>query len=240
MINANRQNIYGKSLYANSRLNRETDPLKSFISKVKEYAILTKEEEIELVIRFNKNNDFDAYNKLVMAHAKLVLKIAFKYYRLYNVSLFDLVQEGNLGVVMAVRKFDLSKKVRFSTYAMFWIRAYILKYLMDNYSIIRIGQNKAEKKFFYSLKKAQDKLQRDGENPNDYSRISEMLNIDEKKIIEMNSRINKNVVSLDKVINNESNTTVSDFVPDDDVNIEQDAVNEDLGSNLQELFATRE
>lgn len=210
------------------------DPLRKYIWEVNQYPLLTKEEEELLIKRIKELNDVEAAKKLLMAHLRLVVKIAFEYYNQYYVSLFDLIQEGNLGTIMALKKFDPSKKVRFSTYAQWWIKAYILKYLMDNFSIIRIGHSRAEKRLFYSLKKAKEKLMEAGINPDNIKKLAEYMHEKERDVLEMNKRMSEGVISLDRPIDHNSKISISSIIKADSVNIEDEMVEKDLNEKLKD------
>lgn len=216
-----------------SRSIAPADPIKKYIWEVNQYPLLSKEEEKLLIKKIKEYNDMDAAKKLLMAHLRLVVKIAFEYYNQYYVSLFDLIQEGNLGIIMAVKKFDPSKNVRFSTYAQWWIKAYILKYLMDNYSIIRIGHSRAEKRLFYSLKKAKEKLTEIGIDPDNTKKLAEYMHEDEKDIIEMNKRMNQGVISLDQPIGQDNDKDVSSMIHANSVNVEKEMIEKDLNEKLR-------
>ncbi len=210
----------------------QADPIKKYMLEVNQYPLLTKEEEEYLIKRIKGLKDEKAAKKLLMAHLRLVVKIAFEYYNKYYVSLFDLIQEGNLGIITAVKKFDPSKKARFSTYAQWWIRAYILKYLMDNYSIIRIGRSRVEKRLFYSLKKAREELTKAGIDPDNTKKLAEYVREDEKDVIEMSRRMKQGVISLDQPIARDSEKSLSDIVSADSVNVEKEVIKKDLDEKL--------
>ena len=213
-----------------------TDPLKRYIWEVNQYPILSKEEEELLIKKFKELDDMDAAKKLLMAHLRLVVKIVFEYHNLYYASLFDLIQEGNLGIIMALKKFDPSRGVRFATYAQWWIKAYILKYLMDNYSIIRIGRSRAEKRLFYSLKKAKEKLMEIGVDPDNTKKLAEYMHEDEQDIIEMSKRLNEGAVSLDQPLTHDNDKSIYSMISADSVNIEQEVIDKDLNEKLRDKF----
>ncbi len=210
----------------------QADPITRYIWEVNQYPLLTKEEEEYLIKRIKGLKDEKAAKKLLMAHLRLVVKIAFEYYNKYYVSLFDLIQEGNLGIIAAVKKFDPSKKARFSTYAQWWIKAYILKYLMDNYSIIRIGRSRVEKRLFYSLKKAREELRKIGIDPDNTKKLAEYMREDEKDVIEMSRRMKQGVISLDQPIARDSDKDLSSTIGADSVNIEKEVIKKDLDEKL--------
>ncbi len=209
------------------------DPIKHYIWEVDQYPYLSKEEELVLMRKYKEDNDVEAAKKLLMAHLRLVVKIAFKYYNQYFVSLFDLIQEGNLGLILAIKKFDLKKNVRFSTYAQWWIKAYILKFLMDNYSIIRIGRSRAEKRLFYTLKKAKEKLISSGFDPDNTKKLAEYMKENEGDIIEMDRRLNEGVVSLDQIAF-DTNKQVSETVETTNFNLEKEIMDKELKEQLKD------
>lgn len=212
------------------------DPIRRYIWEVNQYPLLSKEEEEDLIRRYRENHDVEAAKKILMAHLRLVVRISFEYYNQYYVSLFDLIQEGNLGIIMAVKKFDPAKKARFSTYAQWWIKAYILKYLMDNYSIIRIGHSRAEKRLFYSLKKAKEKLVESGYDPDNTKKLAEFMNEDERDVIEMSKRLSHGVVSLDQPLSHDSSNNIASMVEAKSVNLEKEVIEKDLNEKLKGKF----
>jgi RNA polymerase sigma-32 factor len=136
------------------------DPFSAYLHEVSKYPLMTKEEEQEMARRVRMEGDKDAWQRMVLANLRLVVKIARDYHSLLD--LLDLIQEGNIGLVRAVRKYDPEKGTRFSTYASFWIRAYMLKYLMDSWSMVKIGTKDSQRKLFYSLNREKEKLERSG------------------------------------------------------------------------------
>lgn len=217
----------------NNRTLAPADPIKHYIWEVDQYPYLSKEEELVLMRKYKEDNDVEAAKKLLMAHLRLVVKIAFKYYNQYFVSLFDLIQEGNLGLILSIKKFDLKKNVRFSTYAQWWIKAYILKFLMDNYSIIRIGRSRAEKRLFYTLKKAKEKLISSGFDPDNTKKLAEYMKENEGDIIEMDRRLNEGVVSLDQIAF-DTNKQVSETVETNNFNLEKEIMDKELKEQLKD------
>ncbi len=228
--------ILTKIVKYNQKAIAPTDPLKKYIWEVNQYPLLSKEEEELLIKRFKDFDDMDAAKKLLMAHLRLVVKIAFEYYNQYYVSLFDLVQEGNLGMLLALKKYDPTKGARFATYAQWWIKAYILKYLMDNYSIIRIGRSRVEKRLFYSLKKAREKLMEIGVDPDNTKKLAEYMHEDEKDVLEMSKRMSEGVVSLDQPVGHDSKESISSTVHADSVDIEKEIIDKDLDEKLKDKF----
>jgi RNA polymerase sigma-32 factor len=134
------------------------DPLRRYLAEVSKHRVLTREEELELAHKIFEGRDRDAAQKLAISNLKLVVKIALEYYNTY-LNILDLIQEGNVGLLHAVRKYNPYKGTRFSTYASFWIRAYILKHIMDSWSIVKVGTTQSQRKLFYRLNKEKKKLE---------------------------------------------------------------------------------
>ncbi|ETR74641.1 MAG: hypothetical protein OMM_06222 [Candidatus Magnetoglobus multicellularis str. Araruama] len=129
------------------------DPLQRYLAEVSRYELLTREEEIELATLVQETGDPDAAYRLTASNLRLVVKIAMEFQRIWMQNLLDLIQEGNIGLMQAVKKFDPYKNVKFSYYASFWIKAYILKFIMDNWRLVKIGTTQAQRKLFFKLKK---------------------------------------------------------------------------------------
>lgn len=174
--------------------------------------ILSAEDELELVRRFQEHDDQNAAKKLVRAHLRLVVKIAHKYRRLVD-SVDDLIQEGNLGVIKAVQRFDPTKGTRLVTYARWWIRAYILKYIMDNHHIVKLGTTQAQRKLYYNLEKTRTEMRAQGIQATP-KRIAQRLNVSVSDVVDMSQRLNKsNDVRLDAPLRNDSTGTYADLMP---------------------------
>lgn len=176
------------------------DPLRRFLEEVKRYPLLDPAEEFRLALRLRETGDIEAARTLVSANLRLVVKIAFEYRNLYS-NVMDLIQEGNIGLMKAVSKFDPSKGARLGYYASWWIRSYILKYLLDNFRLIKIGTTQAQKKLFYHLMKEKERLEAQGllAGPR---LLAEKLQVREKDVIEMQQRLSSggSEVSLDAPI----------------------------------------
>ena len=141
-----------------SSLPASFDPLKQYLAEISRYPLLTREEEKSLAQKVQKYNDKEAARRLILSNLKLVVKIALGYYNAY-LNVRDLIQEGNIGLMQAVRKYNPYKGTKFSTYASFWIRAYILKYIRNNWSLVKVGTTESQKKLFYGLEKEKKRLE---------------------------------------------------------------------------------
>ena len=126
----------------------KSDPLQSYLAEINRYRLLTREEEVTLGKKIQEENDSDSAYIMVTSNLRLVVKIALEFQRVWMQNLLDLIQEGNIGLVQAVKKFDPYKNVKFSYYASFWIKAYILKFIMDNWRLVKIGTTQGQRKLF--------------------------------------------------------------------------------------------
>ncbi len=190
------------------------DPLKAYLTEASKYPVLSREEEFRLAKLVREDGDRDAAQKLVMANLKLVVKISLEYYSTY-LNILDLIQEGNVGVLHAVDKFDPYKGTKFSTYASFWIRAYILKYIMDSWSLVKVGTTQSQRKLFYSLNKEKQRLESQGIYP-EPKRLAKNLGVKEHEVREMEQRLACTDLSLEAPIHVESDDTVMDTISSDE------------------------
>jgi RNA polymerase sigma-32 factor len=187
------------------------DTLQSYLSNISKYKLLTRDEERELALRLRNNVDRRAKHVLITSNLRLVVKIALDYQRLWMQNLMDLIQEGNIGLMKAVDKFDPDKNVKFSYYASFWIKAYIFKHMMDNFRLVKIGTTQGQRKLFFRLKKEKQKLREMGFEPKP-ELISKRLGVSKKDVIEMDQRINARDVSLDTPLTDNSETARIEFI----------------------------
>jgi len=183
--------------YPSGKIERLT-PLQIYLAEARRHPILTKEQELELAKRFREKGDYKSAQGLITSNLRLVVKIALEYQRHWT-ELLDLIQEGNLGLVQAVRKFDPYRGIRFSTYASFWIRAYILKFLMENYRLVKIGTTQGQRKLFFNLNKEKEKLKALGFNPS-LSLLAKNLAVEEKEAKEMDIRLSIPEESLESPV----------------------------------------
>lgn len=194
---------------------RNYDPVQQYMAEIRNHGLITRDEERELARRIQQDDDDDAAYKLVVSNLRLVVKIALKFQRFWNRNLLDLIQEGNVGLMQAVRKYDPDRNVKFSYYASFWIKAYILKYMQDNWRMVKVVTTEGQRKLFYRLKQERRKLSAMGIEP-DSRQLSEQCGVEEKDIVDMDQRLQNRDISLDAPLNEDSDTDWVDFLRVDD------------------------
>jgi RNA polymerase sigma-32 factor len=187
------------------------DPLQRYLTEISSYKLLTREQEREYGIRVREHGDREAAYALVTSNLRLVVKIALEFQRVWMQNLLDLIQEGNIGLMQAVKKFDPYKNVKFSYYASFWIKAYILKFIMDNWRLVKIGTTQGQRKLFFKLKKEKQKLIDMGFDPKP-KLLSERLGVSEREVIDMDQRLDGWDVSLDAPLKDDSDTERIEFL----------------------------
>lgn len=189
------------------------DPLQIYLIEIKRYDLLTREEERELAIRVVEQKDDKAAYRLITANLRLVVKIAMDFHRYWTKNLLDLIQEGNLGLLQAAKKFDPYRGIKFSYYASFWIKAYILKFIMDNWKLVKIGTTQSQRKLFFNLTKERDKLIAQGFAP-EPRLLAERLDVKEEEVVEMTQRLGGWEVSLSSPVGDDSRESFDAFLPD--------------------------
>lgn len=194
------------------------DPLKQYLTEISRHPLLSRDEERALAERVYRNRDKSAARTLVLSNLKLVVKIALGYYNTY-MNVRDLIQEGNIGLMQAVKKYNPYKGTKFSTYASFWIRAYILKYIRNNWSLVKVGTTENEKKLFYGLGKEKRRLEAKGIVPVPQL-LAKNLDVKQEDIEDMEKRLSMTDVSLDQPLYEEGEETMMDMVKTDE-NIEE-------------------
>lgn len=170
--------------------------LQAYLLQINQFPLLTQEEEFNLAVRYRKYNDIEAAHKLITANLRFVVKVAFEY-KAYGVKIQDLVQEGNIGLMMAVKKFNPYKGYRFISYAIWWIRAYIQNFIIKTWSLVKIGTTQAQKKLFYKIGKVRKALESNGAGEKKYERLAKDLDVTKEDIIEMEQRMAARDLSLD-------------------------------------------
>ncbi len=209
------------------------DPLKAYLNEIQKYPILTEEEERELATKYHRDGDVEAAKKLVTSHLRLVVKIALEYRSAYH-NMLDLVGEGNVGLMHAVKKFDPDKGSRLSTYATWWIKSYILKYILDNFRLIKIGTTKNQRKLFYHLIQEKQKIEQMGYYA-DSKMLSKQLGVAVGEVEEMSKRLSQPELGLQTPVSNEPKSALlEDFIADDDVPIDEKLSQQQISDTLKE------
>ncbi len=212
------------------------DPLQRYMAEISNYKLLTREQERELGIRIQEHNDEKSAYIMVTANLRLVVKIALEFQRIWMQNLLDLIQEGNIGLMQAVRKFDPYKNVKFSYYASFWIKAYILKFIMDNWRLVKIGTTQGQRKLFFKLKKEKQKLIEEGFDPKP-KLLSERLGVSEREIVDMDQRLDGWDISLDAPLKDDTDTERIEILKTPSDSVEEQVAKKEIESLLHNKIA---
>jgi RNA polymerase sigma-32 factor len=186
------------------------DPLQRYLAEIRRHPLLSREEEHDLAVRFQHDRDIEAAYRLVTGNLRLVVMIAREYQRSFR-NLLDLIQEGNIGLMEAVKNFDPYRGVRFPSYAVWWIRAYIIRYVMNNWRLVKLGTTQAQRKLFFNLQKEKDKLEAEGfvAGP---KLLAQRLDVKEKEVVEMEQRLGGSDVSVDSPLHEGEDGTLLDVL----------------------------
>ncbi len=223
-----------KGKASSSRALVKSDPIQSYLTEINRYKLLTREQEIELGKRIQEEGDQEAAYIMTTSNLRLVVKIALEFQRIWMQNLLDLIQEGNIGLVQAVKKFDPYKNVKFSYYSSFWIKAYILKFIMDNWRMVKIGTTQGQRKLFFRLKKEKARLIEQGFDPKP-KLLSERLGVSEKEVVDMDQRLANWDLSLDEPLKNDSNTERIEFI-----NLESDSSEDQMAKKeIEDILHTK-
>uniref|UniRef100_A0A7V4G6V0 RNA polymerase sigma factor n=1 Tax=Desulfobacca acetoxidans TaxID=60893 RepID=A0A7V4G6V0_9BACT len=198
----------------------ELDPLQRYIREANRFALLTPEEEKELTRHYRETGDQEAAYKLITSNLRLVIKIALEFQKYWMKNLLDLIQEGNIGLMQAIRKFDPYRGIKLSYYASFWIKAYILKFIMDNWKLVKIGTTQSQRKLFYNLKREKEKLRALGFEPGP-KLLSDVLHVKEEEVVEMEQRLGGWELSLDAPLKEGSDEYHKNFLPSTEPQVEE-------------------
>lgn len=218
------------------------DLLSHYLAEVRRYPLLTPEEEKGYAIRYNETGDPEAAEKLVTANLRLVIKIAFQYHRQWA-NVLDLIQEGNVGLVEALSRYDPTRDIRFSSYAQYWIRAMILRFLLDNFRLVRLGSTRAGRKLFFQLQKERDRLVAQGITPSSRM-LAERLGVPESEVNAVDRHMRAPALSLHAPAGDEEDgRTLSEVVPesvpnDPEGTTARNELGEILNRKLAEFAAT--
>jgi len=187
------------------------DSLQRYLAEIRRIPVLSREEEHDLAVRWHEQGDRQAAWQLVTANLRLVVMISREYQRAFQ-NLLDLVQEGNVGLLEAIKNFDPYRGIRFPSYAVWWIRAYIIRYIMNNWRLVKVGTTQAQRKLFFNLAKERERLEREGFSPTP-KLIAQRLDVREKEVVEMEQRLAARDVSVDAPFADGEDATLLDFLP---------------------------
>lgn len=195
------------------------DPFYAYLQEVRKYPALTEEEEKELAIRYKETGDLESAYKLTTGNLMLVIKIAMTFKREWQ-NLMDLIQEGNVGLMKAVKNFDPFRGVRLSAYATWWIKSYILKHILDNWRLVRVGTTNTRRKLLFNLKREKEKLEREGFDPTT-KLLAERFGVDETEVIDVSASIGAMDVSIDTPVRPDSTMTPAQTLSQDGQSVEE-------------------
>jgi RNA polymerase sigma-32 factor len=187
------------------------DSLQHYLAEIRRIPLLSREEEHDLAVQWVEQGDRQAAWRLVTSNLRLVVLIARQYQRAAH-SLLDLIQEGNVGLLEAVKGFDPYRGVRFPSYAVWWIRAYVIRHIMNNWRMVKIGTTQAQRKLFFNLQKERDRLEREGFSPSP-ALIAQRLDVREKDVVEMEQRLAARDLSVNAPVDESGDATLLDFIP---------------------------
>jgi RNA polymerase sigma-32 factor len=213
-----------------------TGTLDIYIAEISRYPLLTAEAEFKLAVQFKKNNDMAAAEKLVVSNLRFVVKIAHEY-RNYGIKLADLIQEGNIGLMHAVKKFDPYRGYRLISYAVWWIRAYMQNYIIKSWSLVKIGTTQAQRKLFFKLSQAKKRLENLSEKNPEFSEIADSLGVKEVEIEEMDLRLSHRDLSLDAYISEDGESPHMDYLTYDGEDQETTLIKEEEMSLVKRNIA---
>ncbi|MGB8990755.1 MAG: RNA polymerase factor sigma-32 [Desulfobaccales bacterium] len=198
----------------------DLDLVQRYIREANRYTLLTPEEEKAFTTFYHETGDRDTASHLITSNLRLVIKIALEFQKYWMKNLLDLIQEGNIGLMHAIKKFDPYRGIKLSYYASFWIKAYILKFIMDNWKLVKIGTTQSQRKLFYNLKREKEKLRAQGFEPGP-KLLAEALNVREEEVIEMDQRLGGWELSLDAPLKDGSDEYHKNFLPATDPQVEE-------------------
>jgi RNA polymerase sigma-32 factor len=197
------------------------DPLGRYLAEIRRFPLLTREEEAEVAKRYHRHHHREDAFRLVTANLRLVVKIALQFARASR-NVLDLIQEGNVGLMEAVKNFDPYRGIRFPSYAVWWVRAYIYRYLINNWRLVKIGTTQAQRKLFFNLRKESDRLEAQGFRP-EPKLLAQRMGVKESEVREMQERMSQNEVSLDQPSGQSEDVALVEVLPDDSHNPEEAA-----------------
>jgi RNA polymerase sigma-32 factor len=197
-----------------------TNSLELYLNQINKFPLLNPKEEFELAVRYREEDDIEAAHQLITSNLRFVVKVALEY-RSYGVKLLDLIQEGNIGLMMAVKKFNPDRGYRLISYAIWWIRAYMKNFIIKTWSLVKIGTTQTQKKLFYSLGKTKRIMRSNKRGEDEISALAKALNVKDHEIVEMEQRMSLRDFSLDCTLAEDRHMTHLDLVADEKPNQEE-------------------
>jgi len=188
------------------------DPLQRYLTEIRRFPLLGRDEEHQLAVQYKEYGDVKAAYKLVTSNLRLVVMIAREYQKAFK-NLLDLIQEGNMGLMEAVKNFDPYRGVRFPSYAVWWIRAYMIRYIMNDWRMVKIGTTQAQRKLFFNLQKEKEKIEAEGLMPGP-KLLAQRLHVKEDEVVEMEQRLGSRDLSVDVPIGDDDEATLLNFLQD--------------------------
>ena len=217
----------------NKNLPVPANSLEKYLAEISNYKILTKEQEMKYALDYKETGNVESARKLITSNLKFVVKIAIEY-KNYGLNIMDIIQEGNLGLMKAITKFDPTKRYRLISYGVWWIRAYIQNFIMKNWSLIKIGTTQAQRKLFYKIRSAKNKYDKGNMTREDYYKtLSDDLKISIKEIREMDLRMSGKEFSLDEQIIEGEPQTKLDFLESNQKSQEEISIDNQQSSSLK-------
>lgn len=209
------------------------DSLHLYYKEIDRYPVLSPEEELDLAKRAVEQSDAKARFQLVTSHLRLVVKIAGSFQRRFRENMLDLIQEGNMGLMRAAEKFDPERGVRFGLYAAYWIKAHMRKYIMDNWRLVKLGTNQKQRKLFYNLKREQDRMRANGDEPTPED-LAEQFDVDVQDVVDMDGRLRGPDMSLDRPVSEDSGTAYLELLPSPEEGIESMVLRRQMSQVIQD------
>lgn len=218
-----------------AQLPATTNTIERYLAEISNHPVLSREEEHKLATKYKEDGDLEAARQLIRANLKFVVKVANEY-KNYGINPMDVIQEGNLGLMQAVKRFDPTRGYRLISYAVWWIRAYIQNYVVKTWSLVKVGTTQAQRKLFYKLRSTKNEmdLTKQQLSPEDYKLLADKLGVPDQAVIEMDKRMKTKDFSLDTEIKDKSEATHLDFLQDKRLD------QEDIISKAQEEVVVQE
>jgi RNA polymerase sigma-32 factor len=210
-----------------------SDSFEHYMTRINRFDLLSREEEFELARRYRRRGDLEAAHRLICANLRFVVKIA-REYRTYGMKLLDLIQEGNIGLMMAVKKFDPERGIRLITYAVWWIRAYIQNFIIRSWSLVKIGTTQVQKKLFFKLNQAREAIRRITGGEEDMEEVARELEVRDDEVEEMALRMSARDASLDLELTEGDDYSLMDSLADDRENQEELLLKKEEGLSLSD------